>query len=98
MLTLSEIAAIVGSPVPPGSERLAIEGVETLTEAGPAHLSFLGSDAFLKQFAATKAAAVVVHKRVKVPADARAPVLVVDDADLAIARVLERFGPPGPRP
>jgi UDP-3-O-[3-hydroxymyristoyl] glucosamine N-acyltransferase len=35
----------------------------TLADAGPTDLSFLGSDAYLKQFAATKAAAVIVQKR-----------------------------------
>jgi UDP-3-O-[3-hydroxymyristoyl] glucosamine N-acyltransferase len=70
----------------------------TLDEAGESELSFLGSDAYLPQFGATRAAAVIVQKRVKLPAGGSRPVFVVDDADLAVARVLERLAPPIPRP
>lgn len=102
-LTLAEIAALLHVPAPAGYADRAVTGMATLTEAGPNDLSFLGSDAYLKQFAATKAGAVIVQKRVKLPRDAAAgaigtPVFVVDDADLAVAKILERFAPPVPRP
>jgi UDP-3-O-[3-hydroxymyristoyl] glucosamine N-acyltransferase len=98
-LTLSDIAEMLHVPAPAGHAQTAVSGMATLAEAGPGDLSFLGSDAYLKQFAATKAAAVIVQRRVKLPRDGvRTPVFVVDDADLAVARVLERFAPPVPRP
>ncbi len=108
-LTLAEIAAMLHVPAPAPADR-CVTGLATLLEAGPSDLSFLGSDVYLKQFAATKAGAVIVQKRVKLPRDAGAPsasssstttctpVFVVDDADLAIARILETFAPPVPRP
>lgn len=94
-IPLSRIAAVLQLPAP-SSPELLITGMATLAEAGPTDLSFLGADAYLKDFAVTQAAAVLVHKRVKLPADRnpRPIVLVVDDADLAVARALELFAPP----
>jgi UDP-3-O-[3-hydroxymyristoyl] glucosamine N-acyltransferase len=100
MPTLADIAAMLHLPAPsdPAVAGRTVTGIATLTEAGPAELSFLGSDAYLKQFATTKAAAVIVQKRVKLPRESATPVFVVDDADLAIAKILETFAPPVPRP
>lgn len=99
-LTLAEIADLLHAPTPAGHAQRAVTGMATLAEAGPSDLSFLGSDTYLKQFATTKAAAVIVQKRVKLPRDGSVstPVFVVDDADLAVARILEHFAPPVPRP
>jgi UDP-3-O-[3-hydroxymyristoyl] glucosamine N-acyltransferase len=101
MPTLSEIATLLNVPAPAGAAgAIDITGVAMLADAGPSELSFLGSDRYLKQFATTRAAAVLVQRRVKLlpVADARRPVLIVDDADLAVANVLELFAPPVPRP
>jgi UDP-3-O-[3-hydroxymyristoyl] glucosamine N-acyltransferase len=96
--TLADIAQLLNVPAPAGAAGVAIAGLAVLDDAGESHLSFLGHDRYLPQFRATRAAAVIVQKRVKVPADNRRPLLVVDDADLAVARVLELFAPPIPRP
>jgi UDP-3-O-[3-hydroxymyristoyl] glucosamine N-acyltransferase len=95
-IPLNQIAALLGSQSPAAD--VSISGVATLEEAGPTELSFLGSDAFLKQFALTRAGAVLVQKNVKLPASPRTPTLIVDDADLAIAKVLELFAQPPQRP
>jgi len=95
-LKLSDVAALLGCPAP-GVDR-AITGMATLAEAGADDLSFLGADAYLSEFAQTKAAAVIVHKRVKLPAANARTVFIVEDADLAVAKVLERLAPPVPRP
>jgi UDP-3-O-[3-hydroxymyristoyl] glucosamine N-acyltransferase len=100
--TLAAIAELLKTPLPPGAAGdLSITGVEMLSRAGPTELSFLGSDRYLPQFRTTAAAVVLVQRRVKLPAAAdgrRAVLLLVDDADLAVARVLARFAPPVPRP
>jgi UDP-3-O-[3-hydroxymyristoyl] glucosamine N-acyltransferase len=96
-IPLGQIAELLGSNAPAQAE-VSITGVATLEEADPTELSFLGSDAFLKQFNATRAGAVLVQKNVKLPASSRIPTLLVDDADLAIAKVLELFAQPTPRP
>jgi UDP-3-O-[3-hydroxymyristoyl] glucosamine N-acyltransferase len=97
LITLSDIADLLNCPSPADSSR-TVTGVATLVDATPAELSFLASEKYLSDFAATRAAAVIVQKRVKLPPDHGKPVFVVDDADLAVAQVLERFAPPIPRP
>jgi UDP-3-O-[3-hydroxymyristoyl] glucosamine N-acyltransferase len=98
MPTLADIAALLNLPAPPDAASIPITGVAMLPDARPDELSYLGSDRLLPQFAQTRAAAVLVQRRVKLPPDPSRPVLIVDDADLAVARVLEFFAPPIPRP
>jgi UDP-3-O-[3-hydroxymyristoyl] glucosamine N-acyltransferase len=97
-ILLAKIASLVGAQAPPGKESIAITGVATLIDAGPTELSFLGSDAFVKQFVGTRAAAVLVQKAVKHLPVPHTVVLSVDDADLAMAKVLELLAEPVPRP
>jgi UDP-3-O-[3-hydroxymyristoyl] glucosamine N-acyltransferase len=70
----------------------------SLQEAGPDEISFVTSAAFLKQFLATRAAAVICSGKVKLPAEHGRTVFLVDNAELALAKVLELFAPPIPRP
>jgi UDP-3-O-[3-hydroxymyristoyl] glucosamine N-acyltransferase len=97
MPSLSEIARLVGSPES-ASDAIDITGVATLEEAGPGDLSFVGAESYLPQLARTQAAAVIVQKRLKTPESWVRPALTVDDADLALAKVLQFFAPPVPRP
>jgi UDP-3-O-[3-hydroxymyristoyl] glucosamine N-acyltransferase len=98
-LTLGQIAALVQcSPPASGADRL-ITGVAPLDSAGPAELSVLSSRQYLDQFAATSAGAVLVDRRIKLrPGGERTIALLVDDAEQALARVLESFAPPVPQP
>jgi UDP-3-O-[3-hydroxymyristoyl] glucosamine N-acyltransferase len=98
MTTLSKIAQLLNVAAPAGSDDVPINGLAMLHAAREDDLSFLGSDRFLAQFSTTRAAAVLVQKRIKLPADVKTRVLVVDDADLAMAKVLELFSPEVPRP
>jgi UDP-3-O-[3-hydroxymyristoyl] glucosamine N-acyltransferase len=93
---LRDIAAKVGCAAPPTDVR--ITGVATLAEAGPGDLSFLGSEKFIKQFTATRAAAVLAKKSLSLPANAGTIVLPVEDADLAVAMVLPMFAHAPRRP
>jgi UDP-3-O-[3-hydroxymyristoyl] glucosamine N-acyltransferase len=99
MPSLAEIASILGvvPPTDPRDAQRAITGVGSLADASATEISFINSDAFLKAFATTRAGGVVASKRVRLPAIIPAPVLVVENADLAIARILELFAPPTPR-
>lgn len=101
MLTLTDISRLVDSPLPLGVADRDIRGIASLTEAREDEISFLLSEQYAKQLPATRAAAVIVHRKVKLPENA-APLgvllLRVEDAELAVARVLERFAPPIPRP
>jgi UDP-3-O-[3-hydroxymyristoyl] glucosamine N-acyltransferase len=95
--TLNEIARLLNVEPPPDGQR-TVSGVNTLEAAGPDELSFLGSEKYLRQLRGTRAVAVIVSQRVKVVDNHGKALLVVPDADLAVARVLERFAPPVPAP
>jgi UDP-3-O-[3-hydroxymyristoyl] glucosamine N-acyltransferase len=97
MKTLAEIATLLNVPLRGDAQR-KITGVASLEDATASDISFLLADSYLKQFESTHAAAVIVSRRVKLPPSSKASVLIVDDADLAVAKVLELFAPPIPRP
>jgi UDP-3-O-[3-hydroxymyristoyl] glucosamine N-acyltransferase len=91
---LREIASLLGCPAPVVD--VNITGIATLAEAGPNDISFLGSDAFVRHFRATRAGAVLVQKNVHLPETTKTPVIIVDDADLALGKLLTAFAPPSP--
>jgi UDP-3-O-[3-hydroxymyristoyl] glucosamine N-acyltransferase len=95
-IALREIAGMLGCAAP--AENVQITGIATLADAGPGDISFLGSEAFVKQFLATRAGAVLVQKKLHIPESSSAIVLPVDDADLAMATVLTAFAQPAARP
>src|SRR5687768_17525633 len=77
--TLADIASFLNLPAPAGAAQRPITGIATLADATDAELSFLGSDRYVADFAPTRAAAVVVQKRVKLPPDHGKAVFLVDD-------------------
>jgi UDP-3-O-[3-hydroxymyristoyl] glucosamine N-acyltransferase len=98
MPTLGEIASLLGCPPPPDAQR-RVTGLAALADAGPEELSFITSEAFSEPFTQTRAAGVIVKKKLRLPpAPPESAALVVDDADLAVAKVLELFAPPVPKP
>jgi len=98
MPTLADIAQLLNCPVPPGAEEQTISSIGTLAEAAPDELTFVSAERYVPQLQSTRAAAAIVQRRIKLPAQWEARSLRVDDADLAVVRVLELFAPPVPRP
>jgi UDP-3-O-[3-hydroxymyristoyl] glucosamine N-acyltransferase len=98
MPTLSEIASLLDVALTRGDAQKQINGIVSLEEAGTEDVSFLTSDAHRKAFAATRAAAVIVQEGIKLPHNPRPALITVDDAELAVAKVLKLFAPPIPRP
>jgi UDP-3-O-[3-hydroxymyristoyl] glucosamine N-acyltransferase len=98
MPTLADIAQVLNCPAPAGAELRPITGLAILGEAAADHLTFVGSDKYVGQLETTKAAAAIVQRRIKVPAEWEARCFRVDDADLAVATILKLFAPPIPRP
>jgi UDP-3-O-[3-hydroxymyristoyl] glucosamine N-acyltransferase len=97
-VTLGQIAALLGCPAPSKPDT-KITGVAALADAGASDISYLVSDKYLEQFNSTDAVAVLVANKIKARAELTGPaILVVDDAELAVARILEFFAPPVPRP
>jgi UDP-3-O-[3-hydroxymyristoyl] glucosamine N-acyltransferase len=100
MPTLGDLAKLLSlPPLTPAHAAREITGLATLGEAGEGDLSVIGGDKFVKQALNSKAAAFLVQRRVALPpALIERPTLLVDDADLAMAQVIELFAPPIPRP
>ena len=98
MHTLADIAELLACPAPVGSERVVIRGVGTLAEASADELTFVAAEKYASQLQSTRAAAAIVQRRIKLPAQWEGRSLRVDDADLAVAKVLQLFAPPVPRP
>jgi UDP-3-O-[3-hydroxymyristoyl] glucosamine N-acyltransferase len=97
-ITLADIARALNQPAPPASEgSRGIAGIAALTDAGPSDVTMITSDAYLKQFAKTQAAAVIAHRKVRLPGT-RKTVFVVEDVEQAVAQVLPLFAPPVQRP
>jgi UDP-3-O-[3-hydroxymyristoyl] glucosamine N-acyltransferase len=98
MPLLSEISTLLGLSELRGAGQTVIIGVAALSEAGADDLSLVSSEKYLDQLERTKAAAVLVQRKVRLPASWTRPALIVDDVDLALTRVLPLFAPPIPQP
>jgi UDP-3-O-[3-hydroxymyristoyl] glucosamine N-acyltransferase len=97
MPTIKQLAELLNVPFPNGSDR-ELRSVNSLTDAGPDDLSVLTGDKYTKQYHATRAAAVIASKKVKFTPRPDVATLIVDDAELALVRVLELMSPPVPHP
>ena len=99
MPTIAQICEALGVASPAGGET-DLRAVASLTEAAAGELAYIATDRRMDEFRATRASAVLVDRRVKLPADERpgAAVIPVDDAELALAQVLPLFAPPTPHP
>ncbi len=98
-LTVARIAEVVRGEVD-GPAGLSITGLNTLERAGAGDLTFIGDGKHAAKWAASGADAALVTRDVTVaPHDAsRRALILVDNADLAMAEVLELFAPPQPQP
>ena len=104
MPTVADIAALLNVPASGDSSR-QLSGIANLRDAGATDLSFLNSDAYLEQFSETHAAAVIVDASIRETVEnastrnsSSASLLIVQDADLAMALALQFFAPPIPVP
>lgn len=95
--TTQSIAELVGGElVGPGG--LGIDGVAEISRARPGTVTFIGSEKYAGKWAGSRATAALVSRGVEVqPGDGKA-VITVDNADLAMAKLLELFAPPTPLP
>ncbi len=97
MRTLSEIATLLGVSAEAGGQT-EISGLGALSDAQESELSLVASESYLPQLSSTRAAAVIVQRKLKLPDSWQRPVLRVDDVDLAVAKILPLFAPSVPAP
>lgn len=97
MTTLSTQAItelVDGELIGPGD--LSITGVNILDDATATELTFIGNDKFGKRWPDCNAAAALVQSKIDVANVECRALIRVEDADLAMATVLEHFAPPPP--
>jgi UDP-3-O-[3-hydroxymyristoyl] glucosamine N-acyltransferase len=95
-ITLADVARLLNQPAPVNGLRM-IAAVAALSDAGPDDLTMIASDAYLKQFAHTRAMAVIAQRKVRLPNSGKI-IFPVDDVEAAVADVLTLFAPPVQRP
>lgn len=88
--TLAELAALVGGQLE-GDPSLEITGVNGLTEAAPSEISFYGNPRYRKDYAATRARAVLVNA--EAPGRDGVSLVRVSNPHLAFARISVLFHP-----
>ena len=91
--SLAEIASAIGAELREGGD-VQIRGIADIREAQPGDLAFVANPKYLKEAAATKAAAVIVSKSVDAARIApEAIALRVENPYLAFAEALHLFAP-----
>ena len=82
-----------------GDATLEIDGLNSLQEAGPSELSFVGDDRHARLWSDSRAGCVVVSTELELPPRSEpSTILRVENADLAMISLLELFSPPAPAP
>tara|TARA_R110000868_G_scaffold291085_5_gene551458 strand:+ start:8915 stop:9907 length:993 start_codon:yes stop_codon:yes gene_type:complete len=93
--TINEINALLDG-VLEGDTTQRISGPEQLEKAQTNHITFIGSNKYVKLWADSKASVAIVNDNLVVePIDNRA-LIKVKNADLAMAKILELFNPSTP--
>lgn len=96
-LTAGEVAAKVGGIVQ-GRGDAPVSGVCAFEQAAAGDLVFIGSEKYAAQWGASPASAALVSRKVAARIAPRegAALILVDDADLALAAFLDSIAPPPP--
>jgi len=89
ILTIDEVAEHIGARLV-GSGGATVSGVNSIEQAGPEHLSFITADKHAGKVTESKAAAVIVGKKIENIAVAQ---LVVDSVEAALITTLNLFAP-----
>lgn len=98
-LTLAEVAAIAGAPIPEAADPdRRIAGVAPLDAAGPDDLAYMDNAKYADALAATRAGVCLVAKRFAAKVPAATIALVAPQPYRAYAQVLARLYPSAARP
>ena len=93
VFSINQIAQHVDGQVS-GPAELTVTGIEILDKASDTQLSFIRSAKFAEQWGDSKAGVILLSKSIEVPASCKdRSAILVDDADLALNKVIELFAP-----
>ena len=90
-LTHSALAALVSGTLRSGDPDALVHGLNSLSEAQPGEVSFLGNTRYLPQLATTLATAVLVTPEHSTPVEGKA-LIEVANPTLAFSAVITHFG------
>ena len=79
-----------------GNTKQLIEGPEQLEKAQNNHITFIGSQKYVKLWADSKASVAIINDNLKVEPGEHRALIKVKNADLAMAKILDLFNPPAP--
>lgn len=96
-LTVGEIAAKVGGSLD-GAADTMVTGVATLEQAKPGDLVFIGGEKYAALWEFSAASAALISRKIAARVRLRdgASLILVDDADIALATFLDAVAPPAP--
>ncbi|MBX2850452.1 MAG: UDP-3-O-(3-hydroxymyristoyl)glucosamine N-acyltransferase [Phycisphaeraceae bacterium] len=95
--TTQAIAEMVGGKLF-GSGDLTISALAEIDHAKAGELTFIGSAQYAKKWAGSSASAALIGQDIELEPGEGKVLIKVDDADLAMATVLEAYAPPVPAP
>lgn len=90
-LTLETLAGLVDGTILHGDLETLISGLNSITEAQPGEVTFLGNDRYLSALTTTQASAVLVARSFSPPAGAAPAFIQVDNPTLAFSAVIRHF-------
>jgi len=93
--SVQEINSIVNGELI-GSTDHTIIGPEEIQKAGSNHITFIGSTKYVKFWATSKACACLIGSNLSIEPGENRAFIKVKNVDLAMAKILEVFNPPGP--
>jgi UDP-3-O-[3-hydroxymyristoyl] glucosamine N-acyltransferase len=94
--SINEINEIING-VLAGNTSLPITGPEQLEKAGNNHITFIGSQKYVRLWETSKACAAIVDEKLTIEPGENRAFIRVKNADLAMAKILEMFDPGPPQ-
>jgi len=94
--TIEEINNIIKGELV-GNTSQQIEGPEQLEKAKHNHITFIGSNKYIRQWKTSKASAAVINESLEIEPGENRALIKVKNADLAMAQLLEVFDPGPPQ-
>jgi len=91
-IPLNKLAELVGGEILRGDPRTPISGLNSIVEAQPGEVTFLGNDRYAEALATTRASAVLVARSARL-ACGMAALIAVENPTLAFSTVIRHFIP-----
>ena len=79
-----------------GNSSVEITGPEQIERAGNSHITFIGNRKYAQKWESSSAAAAIINKDIELSPGVNKALIRVQNADLAMAKLLELFQPEGP--